>query len=145
MATNKTITADAKLLDGFKIELKAREFKMYIDQPPAMGGTNTGPNPLEYNLFSLAGCCVTIANLIAKQRKYAIRGLSAHAEASLNSEVFMGKNEEDRAGFQDINITLEIDADMTEEEKMAFAQEVEERCPVAENMLNASKIHLSVN
>ena len=145
MSINKTVKADATLIEDFKIELHAGNHTLYIDQPPAMGGTDAGPNPLEFNLFSLVGCCVTIGNIVAKQKHLNIRKLSAHAEGDLNSEVFMGKNRDDRAGFQTIRVVLDIDADMTEEEKEAFAQEVSARCPVAENIVHPCAIKLSVN
>ena len=99
MAINKTIKVAAELKEGFQIELKARDFTMYIDQPEAMGGKNTGPNPLEYQLFSLAGCICTIAKIVAKQQNIALNGVRCEVEGGLNSEVFMGKNKEDRAGF----------------------------------------------
>lgn len=145
MTANKTVNVDAKLLDGYKIELKARDHRLYIDQPEASGGKNEGPNPLEYNLFSLAGCCVTIGYIIAKQKRLDIRGLEAHAEGEINTEVFMGKSNHDRAGFSEVRVKLTIDADMTQEEKEAFAHEIESRCPVAENLLNPSAIKLVVN
>lgn len=145
MSINKTVKADATLVEDFKVELHAGKHTLFIDQPPAMGGTDAGPNPLEYNLFSLAGCCVTIAGIIAKQKHLNIRKLSAHVEGDLNSEVFMGKNRDDRAGFQNIRVVFDIDADMTEEEKKAFAEEVSARCPVAENLVHPSAIKLSLN
>lgn len=140
MSVNKTVQVDAKLLEGYKIELKARNHTLFIDQPEAGGGKNEGANPLEFNLFSLAGCCLTIGQIIAKQKRLDIRGLEARAEGDLNTDVFMGKTNSDQAGFQEIRIFLKIDADMSLEEKKAFAEEIEARCPVAENLINPSTV-----
>ena len=144
MAINKTIKVEATLQEAFKIELKARNFTMYIDQPEAMGGTNIGPNPLEYQLFSLAGCICTIGRIVAKQQGIQLRGLSCEVEGGLNSEVFMGKNKEDRAGFQEMTLVINVDADMTQEEKEAFIHEVDGRCPVSDTFANTSPLKFVV-
>ena len=140
MAINKTIKVEATLQEAFKIELKARNFTMYIDQPEAMGGTNVGPNPLEYQLFSLAGCICTIGRIVAKQQGIKLNGLSCAVEGGLNSEVFMGKNKEDRPGFQEMNLVITVDADMTQEQKEAFIHEVDSRCPVSDTFANTSPL-----
>ena len=48
MAKMKTISIEAKLDEKFKVEVKAGDRTMYVDQPKAAGGTDAGPNPLEY-------------------------------------------------------------------------------------------------
>lgn len=144
MPINKTIKVEANLQEGFQIELKARNFTMYIDQPEAMGGKNVGPNPLEYQLFSLAGCICTIGRIVAKQKNIPLRGLTCEVEGGLNSEVFMGKNKEDRPGFWDFNLVVTVDADMTQEEKEAFIHEVDSRCPVSDTFANTTPLHFVV-
>lgn len=144
MAINKNIKVVATLEEGFKIELKARDFTLYIDQPEAMGGTNVGPNPLEYQLFSLAGCIVTIGKIVAKQKNIALKGLSCEVDGGLNAEVFMGKNKEERAGFQEITLVVNVDADLTQEEKEAFIHEVDARCPVSDTFANPSSLKFVV-
>ncbi|MBI9048674.1 MAG: OsmC family protein [Anaerolineaceae bacterium] len=144
MAINKTIKVEASLQEGFQIELKARNFTMYIDQPESMGGKNIGPNPLEYQLFSLAGCICTIGKIVAKQQKIILRGLTCSVEGGLNSEVFMGKSNGDRAGFQDMSLVVNVDADMTQEQKEAFIHEVDKRCPVSDTFANVSPLKFVV-
>jgi len=48
MAKMKTIGIEAKLDEKFKIEVKAGDHIMYVDQTKADGGTDAGPTPLEY-------------------------------------------------------------------------------------------------
>ena len=45
MAKMKTIGIAAKLDEKFKIEVKAGDHTMYIDQTKAGGGTDAGANP----------------------------------------------------------------------------------------------------
>jgi len=75
MATMKTVKVEAKLLDKFKIEARARDHVVAIDQPAAGGGTDAGPTPLEYLLISLAGCLASVARIVAYQKKITLRSM----------------------------------------------------------------------
>ena len=52
---NKNVSVEAVLLEGYKIEVKSRQHVSIVDQPPAGGGGDAGPTPLEYLFVSLAG------------------------------------------------------------------------------------------
>jgi uncharacterized OsmC-like protein len=39
---------------------------------------------------------------------------------------------------------VDVDADMTDEEKTAFIHEVDARCPVSENLLNATPVNVQL-
>ncbi|MBE6829194.1 MAG: OsmC family peroxiredoxin, partial [Ruminococcaceae bacterium] len=42
--------------EGLKVETNARGFKIVLDEPEDLGGTNTGMNPVEAILCSLGAC-----------------------------------------------------------------------------------------
>jgi uncharacterized OsmC-like protein len=136
----KTVSVNAVGGEGFHIDVAARDFNMVVDQPPAMGGQDDGPNPLEYALGSLAACMVTIGKIIAKQERMDLRGMTCKVEGDLETAVLMGKATEPRAGFVDIRMELDIDADMTAEEKHAFVEKIESRCPISDAFANPSKV-----
>ncbi len=140
----KNISIDAVQLDGFKIEVKARQHVAFVDQPPAGGGTDSGPTPLEYLFFSLASCVVTIGHIVAKQKHLPVRKIEVHVEGEVDTDVFMGKNSEARAGFSEIRVHTKIDADMSQEEKEAFVHEVDLRCPISDNISNLTPIKFIV-
>ena len=144
MAITKTVKVDAKLLEGYKIEMHAGPFTAYIDQPETMGGTNSAPTPLHYQFFALGGCLVTIAKIAAMQKGIELRGLSCEVEGGLNTKVLMGKEADDRAGFQAMKVIMDIDADMTREEKEAFMKEVDARCPISDNLFSATPVEISI-
>ncbi len=52
----------------------------------------------------------------------------------------MGKTDEGRAGFTEIRTYIDVDADMTMVEKQAYIEEIERRCPIADNILGESTI-----
>ncbi|HEX7070345.1 MAG TPA: OsmC family protein [Rhodothermales bacterium] len=143
MAT-KTIQIDARLVDRFTIQSDVKGHHVYIDQSKEGGGMNMGPSPLEYFFLSIAGCIVTIAKIVAHQRRIAIRAMDVHVEGDLDNDVLFGRRDDVRAGFQDIRIRVDLDADLTHEEKVAFLREVDRRCPISENVANATPVSIEV-
>jgi uncharacterized OsmC-like protein len=144
MAKMKTISVEAKLDEKFKIEVKAGEHLLVVDQPKAGGGTDAGATPLEYLFASLAGCIGTVARIVAMQKRIPLKGMDMKVEGAFDLETLLGKGKENRAGFAGIKVVLHIDADMTRQEKEDFIQEVESRCPVSDNLVNATSVVIEV-
>jgi putative redox protein len=140
----KSVCVDAVQIDGFKIETKSRDHIALVDQPVSGGGTDSGPTPLEYLFISMAGCIVTIGNIVAKQRHLPIRKIEVHVEGELDTDVLMGKSKEIRAGFSGLRVHTKIDADMTQAEKEIFLSEVDARCPISDNIHNLTPIEFIV-
>ena len=141
----KTVKVESTLDSKFKIESTVSGHSVVVDQPVAAGGTGAGPSPLEYLMVSLAGCIGSIARIMAMQKQLDIRGMKITAEGDLNVDGLLGKPTEDPAGFKSFRVSAEIDADMTAEEKEAFIHEVDARCPVSWNLLNASPVTISAS
>ena len=138
----KTVAIESKLSDQFVIETSVRGHKVLIDQPTNAAGTDTGPTPLELLLISLAGCIGTIGRIIAMQRRIALRGMGIKVEGDIDTDGLLGKPIDGRIGFEELVITVDVDADMTDEEKDAFIHEVDRRCPVSENLLNETPVRI---
>jgi|SRR5690554_1109447 len=135
----KTEKITAELLENYKIEVKTHSHVVYIDQPPAGGGGDEGPTPLEYLLSALAGCIITIAKITARQRRIDLRGLRVSVEGDLDTGVLLGKKQ-GRSGFGEIRVTAEIDADLSAKEKEEFLAEVDRRCPVSDNLAHGTNL-----
>ena len=143
MAASK-IQISASLGEKFSVQTTVRGNTIHIDQPPEAGGNNTGPNPLELTLYALAGCIAHIGRIVAMQKRLSFRSLQADVEGEIDKDYLLGKTEEGRAGFTKISAQVKIDADMTPEEKKAFLEEVERRCPVSDNLVNATSVHVGL-
>ncbi len=134
-----TIKVNAVMKDTFRTEIQCSN-PFVIDQPIAAGGKNEGPNPLEVFLSTLPACICAIGRIIANQRRIKLNGIEARVEGDIDKDFLLGMTKEGRAGFTDIRCFVKIDADMSEEEKSKFLHDIESRCPIADNMLNQSKI-----
>lgn len=139
-----TIKVNGTWKGGYRVDVQGPDHKLIIDQPEAGGGKNEGPNPLEVFLFALGGCLGTIAAIIARQDRIELRGFEISIEGDLDKGFLMGKTTDGRAGFTEIRANVNIDADMTDEEKQAFFERVDARCPISDNMINNTKIVFDV-
>jgi putative redox protein len=140
----KTVVVESKLNEKFVIESEVRGHKILIDQPANAAGTDTGPTPLELLFASLAGCIGTIGRIVAMQQRIALRGMAIKVEGDLDTDGLLGKPIDGRTGFEGIVISVEVDADMTDAEKEAFIHAVDARCPVSENLLNATPVSIQL-
>lgn len=118
-----------------KINLQSGKFKMIIDEPKMMGGTDEGPSPIQVLLMSLSGCLNVTGHEIERQKGLNLNGMKIKIEGVMNPCTFIGCSFEERAGFQ--NIVVNVEADMpgvSDEEKANWLEETERRCPVTDNI-----------
>lgn len=116
----------------------------YIDQPKPMGGNDEGPNPMEVFLSSLPACICAIGRIIANQKRLNVKSMVATVEGDIDKDFLLGKTSEGRAGFTELRVCVDIDSDMSLEEKKAFLAEVQRRCPIADNIANSSVIKANI-
>jgi uncharacterized OsmC-like protein len=135
----KTVSVQTKIGDSYEITATTRHHTIKIDQPSPVGA-DVAPNPIEFFLFALGGCICTIGKTVAQQKKIALRAIEVSIEGSFDTDVLLGISTNGRAGLYEIIAYAKIDADMTKEEKEAFLREVERRCPVSDNISNASNV-----
>ena len=144
MAAIKTVTVTATGPENWLITTKAGAHTALVDQPEAMGGENKGPSPLDYVFVSLASCLITVAKIVAGQRKIDLRGVEVEVSGELNLDVLRGKEKNERAGFTSMVANIKVDADLTDEEKKDFLEEVDRRCPISDNLMNATPIEVKL-
>lgn len=134
-----SMKVNASMNGTFKTDV-ACSHPFVIDQPKAAGGTDLGPNPLEIFLSSLAACACALGRIQSMQKRIKLRAMTVQVEGDIDKDFLMGMTQEGRAGFTAIRLIANIDADMTAEEKKAFFHEICERCPVADNIMNATVV-----
>lgn len=118
-----------------KMNLRSGKFSMIIDEPKTMGGTDEGPSPIQVLLMALAGCLNVTGHEIAKQKGLPVNKIKIRIEGVMNPCTFIGCSFEERAGFQNIHVKVEADMPgVSEEEKKAWLEETEQRCPVTDNI-----------
>jgi uncharacterized OsmC-like protein len=104
-----------------------------IDEPPALGGTNTGMNPVELLLSSLGGCLIVLVHSFASTYEVDVKGVSVDVEGDLDPDGFMGRAPV-RAGFSEIRYKVNVDSDSDPEKIAALIAHAENSCPIKDTL-----------
>ncbi|QST00257.1 OsmC family protein [Pontibacillus sp. ALD_SL1] len=120
------VTTNSK---GMKTEIKADEHTFVIDEPPKMGGTNEGADPLSTLLGSLAGCETVVANMVAKEINFDLESIEFNIDGSLDPRGLMG-DENVRPYFQTVTVHALVHTSETQERINELQRITDKRCPV---------------
>ena len=123
---------------------KARHFKLVVDEPEELGGTDEAANPVEYILAGLAGCINVVGHLVAKELGFVISKLNIDISGEINPDKLLGISNHERAGFQSIQINLNPETEADIVTLSQWLKIVEDRCPVKDNLRNETPVRLSV-
>ncbi|WP_417197131.1 OsmC family protein [Bizionia sp.] len=127
-----------------KFIAKTRNFRLIIDESEDLGGTDENANPVEYVLAGLSGCVNVVGHLVAKELGFTINTLKIEVEGSINPNKLFGRSNAERAGFKQISLKLIPDTEASIETLVTWLKIVQERCPVKDNLLNATPVSLEV-
>ena len=94
-----TFSADSRQVEGLRSETKIRQFSLTVDEPPNLGGTDAGPNPVELVLASLATCQEITYRAYATALGIPLESVSVKLEGSLDLRGFFAVKDGVRAGF----------------------------------------------
>ncbi|SMB87141.1 Uncharacterized OsmC-related protein [Desulfonispora thiosulfatigenes DSM 11270] len=129
-----------------KTVVEARNFKIIVDEPNNLGGTDSGPTPVEFLLAALAGCLNVVGHVVAKEMKFELKGMELEIEGNLDPAKFMGKSNKERAGYKELRVSInpDVDVDVDQETLDKWLAAVEARCPVSDNLGNITPVKISL-
>lgn len=127
-----------------KFVAKTRHFKLVIDEPEGLGGTDENANPVEYILAGLAGCLNVVGHLVAKELGFSITKLNIEVTGTINSDRLFGISNDERAGFKNIELKLVPETNASIETLAEWLRIVQDRCPVKDNLTNNTPVNVSV-
>ncbi|SHJ48752.1 Uncharacterized OsmC-related protein [Hathewaya proteolytica DSM 3090] len=131
-----------KLSDGLQVETNARGFKIIMDEPKNLGGTDEGMNPVEALLCTLGACQTIVASAFAPAHNFTFEEFHVELEGDLDPDGFMGKADV-RSGFQEIRFVMHFKTNEPKEKVEAFAKFIENTCPVGDCLSNGVKLVMS--
>lgn len=137
-----TWKAEVAWTGGFRSQARVREFPpVPSDEPAALGGTDTAPNPVEQLLGALGNCLAVGVAANATARQIPLRALRISLEGDLDLTTFLGIAP-GYAGFEAIRARVDIEADAAPQEVEDLLRHVVDTSPVGHTL--ARSVPLSI-
>jgi putative redox protein len=123
-------TISAELTSGYRVEMTNGSHTWRADEPIDVGGTDTGPNPYELLLGSVAACtCITLS-MYARRKEIPLRSVTARYNYDkVHAQDCEFCDDDDRGMIDTVSSDIEIRGDFTPEQAKRL-EEVATRCPV---------------
>lgn len=119
--------------DALSTESRIRSFTVPLDEPAALGGTDTAPNPVEAVLAALGSCQAIVYRAFASALGLRIDRVEVEATGHLDIRGFLDVAPVP-AGFERIAFSTRIVSPEPPERIRELARLVEERCPVLDTL-----------
>jgi len=129
----KTLSCKTVAEGRFRHANYIRDLEPYIvDEPPALLGDDTAPNPSEASLAALGSCVAVGLHANAVARGLTVQKLELELEGDLNITAVWGTGDtsEKPVGFTDVRIKVDMEADCPKEEIDALVEHVIQWSPV---------------
>ena len=128
-----------KLPEGMQVETQARSFKVIMDEPANLGGTDKAMNPVEALLAALAACQAIVAAAYAEAHDIKFEEFHVDLEGDIDFDGFMGLSDV-RPGFSEIRYEMHFKTSEPKEKIEKFVEFIEKTCPVGDSLTNGVKL-----
>ena len=112
----------------------ARRFTIMVDEPPALGGGDAAPFPIEVLLAALAGCVTNGTVTNAALFDVPIDSLEMDLEARVDARGFLGHDKAVRNGISDIDYTVTIQSSAPEEKVRKCKETIDRKSAVRDTL-----------
>lgn len=140
---NQKMKSAVTLKEGYQVEVKAREFKVVLDEPEQFGGTNAGMTPTELLLSALGSCLTITISMFSKSFHVDIKELKVDIEGELDPMGVMRSDENLRSGFSAIHVNVHIVSDAPQSRIERLVKTAEQKCPVSDTLRTGVPIHIN--
>lgn len=113
-----------------KVAITDTEWKLQIDEPIEDGGSNSGPNPMQYFTASLAGCQNEQAHAVAEELSLSIEQIDIKVEIDLDLSGFMGTSDNSTGSYKNVRLDAVVLGEATDGQVKSMGQKVDARCPI---------------
>jgi uncharacterized OsmC-like protein len=137
-------SAEVNWNGGFRSKAKVREFQpSQSDEPEQLGGTDTGPNPVEQVLSALGNCLAVGYAANATVAGITINDLTIVVDGDLDLHTFLGLKD-GNAGFSNISVNVKLDSDASPEALEALHEKVANTSPVGHTLNRAVPVDIKL-
>jgi len=130
--------------EGVRTHLRINDHTVLVDEPPALGGDNEAPNPVEVALAGLLSCQVVTYRFWAAQLGIPLDDISIDVEGDLDVRGFFGVDDAVRPGFGEVRVVVTLDGPAEAERYQELAATVDAHCPVLDLFRNTTPVTTTV-
>ena len=112
-----------------RLEARARQHSVVIDEPTIRGGSDSAATPLETMLASYLACLNVIAHLIADEMRITLDALSMSLDAAFDTNGVRNTTAT-TLPFPEIALTMNVTTSASDDEIARLREDLEKRCPV---------------
>ena len=105
---------------------------------------NSDPSPAEFLLAGFAGSINAVGKLVAKELGIELESLSVEISGELETKKAEGQRTRFRAGFRKIEVVVKPTSNAPLGLLKQWMDEVKERCPLRDNLINATPVSLTL-
>jgi len=128
--------AETKLVDGVNCTAKVRDFnEMVIDEPPLLGGSDKGMNPIELIAAALGTCQEIMYAAYAAVMDIKLDAVTVDVKGRVDLRGLFGLDESVPAGYSTISYITKISSQEENEKVEQLVQAVESHCPVLDTLV----------
>lgn len=139
-----TWRADVSWKGAFRSEAVVRGFApVPSDEPAALGGDDTAANPVEQLLAALGNCLAVGYAANAAAAGIELTSLDIALEGDLDLHTFLGLSD-GNAGYESIRVSVDIEADATEEQLAELHAKVTSTSPVGHTLTRAVPVDIQL-
>ena len=96
--------------DGYEDDTRKEPFIVDADEPAVSGGGDSGPNPMEFILHSLASCLTSTMVYHAAVQGIEIRSVETSLAGNMDVRGMLGMSDEVRKGFNHVQVRMLVDS-----------------------------------
>jgi len=130
---------------GFRSSASIREFDpIGSDEPTALGGTDTAPNPVEQVLAALGNCLAVGYAANATAAGITISDLHIDLSGNIDLHTFLGLAPDGNAGYESIKVDVHLESDASDEAVAELHKKVVGTSPVGHTLTRAVPVDISL-
>ena len=124
---------------GFAQEITAGPHRLLADEPSAVGGTDTGPNPYDLLLASLGACTSMTVSLYARRKQWPLEAVTVRLRHSKIHATDCEECETKTVLLDRIERDVELQGNLTQEQRTRLL-DIANRCPVHRTLTSEIQI-----
>lgn len=137
-AARVVFRAETQLEENVQCSAKVRDFApITVDEPPELGGSDAGANPVEFLLVALGTCQEIMYSAYASVMGVQLNSVKVNLRGYLDLRGLFAMDAAIPAGYQKIIFETQVDSPADLETLRNLVETVESHCPVLDSLVRA--------